>query len=62
MPEILVPDLELYRLAEHFHVSPVEIDRAWSIADVERALLALDVIQDAQILQMPKPPKPRPRR
>lgn len=57
MPECFGEDLDFWRVARAYHVSPIEIESAWTMADVERAAMALDVFEDAEYLSAPKPPK-----
>ena len=44
-------------MSDHFSETLLVIERDWTMADLERANLALDVLEDAQTLATPKPPK-----
>jgi hypothetical protein len=45
--------------SERFSATLIEIESSWTMADVERANLALDIFEDAQILSTPPIPKAR---
>ena len=53
-------DWSLWRIAgaERFSSGLIEIETEWTIADVELAHIALDIIEDNELLAMPKP-KPK---
>jgi hypothetical protein len=49
---------EVLRIAERWHLSPVEIESTWTITDVWDATIYLDIQDDIARLP-PRPRKPR---
>lgn len=47
-------DLWRVVLAERMSVTLIEIETEWTLADLERANLALDISEDAETLATPK--------
>ena len=56
MPPEAQEDWEVWRIvaSERFSVGLVELERDWTLHDLCRASLALDIIEDAEILALPQ--------
>lgn len=55
-PAVLETHWDVLRIitSERFSESLIEIERDWTMADVERASLTLDVLEDVDFLAVPK--------